>query len=245
MAYSQIEINEYAHRLGKSERTLWRWIKEGCNLRDPKSIREWQVRSEIRKTNIARAREKSRGKEPAVHTTPPGPAAGEVEGNGNDELPPAGPKRAQHALARLELEEAEAHRRLQLVLGRGNSVEIESAQQFWVRCVESLRKLDLSIELARRDAEQQVPLRQASDVALFISDWLRISFMLWLSSESRVLMGFQSVGEFKNHAVTTFRSILHLTVKSSLKTRSPIPDWAAEKVKESWNVEMDESVKID
>jgi hypothetical protein len=225
---------------GRYGAALWRWIKEGCNLRDPKSIREWQVRNEIRKTNIARAREKGRRKEPAahqaVHTVHPGPDKGVFNSGGNGELPSTGPKGAQHALARLEIEEAEAHRRLQLALQRGDPVEIESAQQFWVRCVESLRKLDLSIELARRDAEQQVPLRQASDVALFISDWLRISFMIFLSSESRVLMGFQSVGEFKAHAVQAFKSILHMTVRSSLKTQSPIPDWAAEKVKESWNV---------
>jgi hypothetical protein len=163
--------------------------------------------------------------------------AGAFDGAGNGELPPAGPKGAQHALARLELEEEQAHRRLQLALQRGDQVEIESTQQFWVRCVESLRKLDLSIELARRDAEQQVPLRQASDVALFISDWFRVSFMVFLSSECRTLMGFQSVGEWKSHAIQAFKSILHLTVRNSLKTQSPIPAWAAEKVKESWNVQ--------
>jgi hypothetical protein len=152
MAYNQIEVNEYAHRLGKSERTLWRWIRQGCNLRDPKSVREWVTRNEIRKTNIARAREKDRGKEPAAHTAHPGPDKAVLNSGGNGELPSTGPKGAQHALARLELEEAESHRRLQLALQRGNPVEIESAQQFWVRCVESLRKLDLSIVLARRDA---------------------------------------------------------------------------------------------
>jgi hypothetical protein len=50
-------------------------------------------------------------------------------------------------------------------------------------------------------------------------------------------MGFQSVGEWKSHAIQAFKSILHLTVRNSLKTQSPIPSWAAEKVKESWNVQ--------
>ena len=50
-------------------------------------------------------------------------------------------------------------------------------------------------------------------------------------------MGIKDVGQFKNHAVQTFKSILHLTVRNNLATRSPIPDWAAEKVKESWNVQ--------
>jgi hypothetical protein len=52
-----------------------------------------------------------------------------------------------------------------------------------------------------------------------------------------MLMGINDVGEWKSHAIQTFRSILHMTVRSSLKTQSPIPDWAAEKVKESWNVQ--------
>jgi hypothetical protein len=63
--------------------------------------------------------------------------------------------------------------------------------------------------------------------------------MIFLSSESQSLMGFQIVGEFKAHAIQTFKTILHLTVRNSLKTRSPIPDWAAEKVKESWDIQPD------
>jgi hypothetical protein len=47
MPYSKVEITEYSHRIGKSVPTLWRWIREGCNLRDPKSVREWETRNEI------------------------------------------------------------------------------------------------------------------------------------------------------------------------------------------------------
>jgi hypothetical protein len=91
--------------------------------------------------------------------------------------------------------------------------------------------------LGRRDAEEQVPKKLACDVALAIADWLRISFTVFLSSEARPLMGIRDVGEWKAYAIERFRSILHLTVRNSLKTQSPIPDWAAEKVKESWNVQ--------
>jgi hypothetical protein len=107
-----------------------------------------------------------------------------LEPASNGEVPFAGKKGAQHALARLELEEEQAHRRLQLALGRGNPVEIESTQQFWVRCVESLRKLDLSIELTRREAEQQVPLKLAQDVVTFAAQWMRITVAQFLSAES-------------------------------------------------------------
>jgi hypothetical protein len=108
---------------------------------------------------------------------------------------------------------------------------------FWVRCVESLRKLDLAIEVSRRSEEEQVPKKVACDVALYISDWFRISFMIFLSSESRTLMGIKDTGEWKNHAVQAFKSILHLTVRNSLKTQSPIPGWGFQKIKESWNVQ--------
>jgi len=38
MPYRQIEIAEYAKVIGKSQTTLRRWVREGCNLRDPKSV---------------------------------------------------------------------------------------------------------------------------------------------------------------------------------------------------------------
>ena len=99
--------------------------------------------------------------------------------DGNGQVP-IGRKGAQFALQRLELEEAQSHAGLQQALASGNQFEIEQAQMFWVRCVESLRKLDLSVELGRRDAEGQVPKKRACDVALYISDWLRIAFVQFL-----------------------------------------------------------------
>jgi hypothetical protein len=120
---------------------------------------------------------------------------------------------------------------------RGNPVQIEALQDFWLKCSEALRKLDLAIEMARRDAEEQVPKKLAQDISLFIAEWIRIAFAQFLSSEARSLMGIKDLGEFKAYAIERFRGILDLTVKSSLQTRSPIPEWAAEKVKEAWNVQ--------
>jgi hypothetical protein len=61
------------------------------------------------------------------------------------------------------------------------------------------------------------------------------SFEQFLSSESLGLMAKTDLGEFKFSAIEGFRGILHRTVKASLKT-SPMPDWAAAKVVEAWNV---------
>ena len=52
----------------------------------------------------------------------------------------------------------------------------------------------------------------------------------------RALMGIRDVGEWKHYAFERFKGILDLTVKNSLKTNSPIPHWAAVRIRESWNV---------
>jgi hypothetical protein len=60
--------------------------------------------------------------------------------------------------------------------------------------------------------------------------------MQFLSSEGLPLMGIKDFGEWKFYAVTRLRSILALTVMSSLKTKSPIPEWARRKFETAWNL---------
>jgi hypothetical protein len=121
-------------------------------------------------------------------------------------------------------------------LAGGNPVAIAAAEDFWLKCSETLRRLDLAVEVARRSEEEQIPKKSGADVALYISDWLRIAFMQFLSSEAKALMGIKEVGQWKAYAFARFKGILALTVRNSLKTNSPIPDWAASKVVESWNI---------
>jgi hypothetical protein len=40
-------------------------------------------------------------------------------------------------------------------------------------------------------------------------------------------MGIKDLGEFKFSAIERFRGILHATVKASIRSDPPIPDWAA------------------
>jgi len=151
MAYSHIEVREYAKKLGKGERTLWRWIKQGCNLRDPKSVREWQVRNQIRETPIERARKRRRGLEShKVHFSNDPETSCDSAGNG--ELPPIGKKGAAAALERLEASEERAHARLEAALGRGNPVEVAAAQDFWLKCSETLRSRGRGREAPRGNA---------------------------------------------------------------------------------------------
>jgi hypothetical protein len=173
--FSRIEVKEYARKLGKSERTLWRWIKAGCNPRDPKSLREFQVRAQIRETPIERARKRRRDNESRniafsaqegekrTHEGYNGPQPScDVKGNG-ETLPPAGRRGAAAVLDRLERQEEESHRRFLAMQASGDQVAIQAAADLWLKCSELLRKLDLAIEVSRRAEETQIPLRQAED----------------------------------------------------------------------------------
>jgi len=166
MPYSQIEIAEYARKIGKSVPTLWRWVRQGCDLQDPKSVAEWVTRNTIRETNISKARKRRRDNEQKAQRASAVPASDRSEVGGNGDLPPAGRKGAAAALERLERVEEESHRHLEAALKRGNPVEIQSAQEFWLRTAETLKRLDLAIEVSRRSLEEQVPKRLACNVAI-------------------------------------------------------------------------------
>jgi hypothetical protein len=242
MATKTEKVKEIAANLGKSERGVWYWIHEGCNIENPESVRQFSERKERKRTNIQKSREKLKRAFETAETLNR-LAKGGLQGSpghlpsiGDKDLPPLGRRGAAAALQRLEETEERAHARLVTAMERGNLSQIEALQDFWLKCSETLRKLDLAVEMARRDAEEQVPKKLAEDISLFIAEWLRIAFAQFLSSEARALIGIKDVGEWKAYAIERFKGILDLTVKSSLSTRSPIPPWAAEKVIAAWNI---------
>jgi hypothetical protein len=140
------------------------------------------------------------------------------------------------ALQRLEEIEERAHARLMRAIESGNQFQVKAAQEFYLRCSETLRRLDLAVEAERRTALEQIPRRQVAAVAIEISTLLRLSFEQFLGSESAELMATTDLGAFKFLAIERFRGILHATVKRSLRTDAPIPPWAAAQVVEAWNV---------
>jgi hypothetical protein len=139
----------------------------------------------------------------------------------------------------LETAEERAHTRLEAALARGDQLQIQACQEFWLKCSETLRPLDLAVEVARRQEETQIPLKVALDAIVFAAEWMRIAFMQFLSSEGKALMGIKDFGQWKFYAVERFKGILDLTVKNADKTRSAIPAWAKERIKEAWNVPRD------
>lgn len=258
---SREAVKELAGRLGKSERTVWYWIAQGCDIANEESVRQFSEGKRLRRSNVQKSQDKLKAafdnnedwrKGPADDSTNAEDAQAEKamhrpapRGNGrqaqfrdffNVPLPPPGRRGAAAALERLEETEERAHARLLLAIERGNPFQVQELQDFWLKCSETLRKLDLAVEMARRDAEEQVPKKLAEELSLYTAEWLRIAFTQFLSSEASTLMGIKELGEWKAYAVERFKGILDLTVKSSLSTKSPIPDWAAAKVKEAWNV---------
>jgi hypothetical protein len=133
-----------------------------------------------------------------------------------------------------ELEER-SYVRLIRALEQGDPLTVKSAQEFYLRSSGTLRRLDLAVQFERRKSDEQVPKMLVENAARQISEWLRLGFTQFLSSESERLMGINDLGEFKAHCIDRFKGLLHTTVKASLKT-NPIPNWAAEKVVEAWNV---------
>lgn len=241
---SRQKVKEIAAKLNKGERTIWRWISEGLDITSEESVRQFFEGKRRKRTNFQRARERvERAFETAeavLNRKAAGgngrPPAARIELIGDSELPPPRRRGAAAALERLEATEERAHARLLTAMEKGNPSQIEALQDFWLKCSENLRKLDLAVEMARRDAEEQVPKRLAEELSLYIAEWLRIAFAQFLSSEARSLMGIRDIGEWKSYAIERFKGILDVTVKASLQTRSPIPKWAADKVREAWNV---------
>jgi hypothetical protein len=223
-----LRVNQVADRLGKHPATIWRWVARGCDIDSEDSIQQFLLGK--RRQNPTSAEYAVDPQEPQ-HEPEPQPDLNSIA------LAPVGKRGAAAALQRLEEIEERSFARLERAIESGNSFQVKAAQEFYLRCSESLRKLDAAIETERRTILEQVPMRQVESVAVQISTWLRIAFAQFLSSESPCLMSIKDLGEFKFSAIERFRGILHATVKASLRTDpQPIPPWAAANVIEAWNV---------
>ena len=69
-------VREVAARLKRTERTIWRWAAQGCDLTNQTSIRQFAEGKRLRKTNIQKAREKL---EAALTFNDGSPASGQAQ----------------------------------------------------------------------------------------------------------------------------------------------------------------------
>ena len=152
------------------------------------------------------------------------------------------------AVSKIGLETAEerAHARLEAALVGGEPIQVQACQEFWLKCSETcsetLRRLDLAVELARRPSqEEQIPLRSAQEVVTFVSEWLRISIVTLLrlvSAEGVTLAaGFKTIGELKVYFIERLKGVMFLTLQNACKTNSPVPPWALERIRTAFSVE--------
>jgi hypothetical protein len=223
-----------AARVGRSCRTVWRWAAQGCDLDNPDSVREFLTGNALRQSpnfgdpvipNGDTRKPKHDSRAGATPDDQPMP-----------ELGPIGRRGAGAALERLEAVEERAHARLLQAIEEGDQFKTRAAQEFYLKSSEVLRRLDLAVLTERRQAGEQVPKYVAEGISRQISEWLRAAFEQFLSAESPGLMAIADLGEFKYRAIDRFKSILHMTVKNSLKTDSLIPEWAVDRIREAWNV---------
>ncbi len=233
MKASRKLVSEVANRIGRHPSTIWRWIARRCNIESEASIQEFLQGNKRRQNSNTIRKPTTESVETGSRLVDePEPDLNQIE------LGPVGRRGAANSVQRNSLEEIEerAHARLMRAIEAGNPFQVKAAQEFYLRASETLRRLDLAVETERRTALEQIPLRQIENVALQISIWMRSALEQFLSSESPGLMAITDLGEFKFLAIEQFRGILHATVKVSIRTNPPIPEWAAAKVIEAWNI---------
>jgi hypothetical protein len=237
MPYSRAELARHSEKIGRGWRTLLRWVARGCDLNDPESVAKFLAEAERKKTNVRRYQE-ARGKQPKASVASTVKPQRRSESNGDGELSAPGRRGAGAALRRLEEQEERGYARLQVALSSGDPIAVESAQTYWLRVAEVLRRLDRELEISRRSEQEMIPLKTAQDCVLFVSERLRISLSTFLSAEGLTLAGgFKTVGELKVYFIERFRGIMFLTLRNSGKTNSPVPCWALERIRTAFNIE--------
>jgi hypothetical protein len=112
MSYTWLELAKHAEVIGCSTRTLRRWIKTGCDLNNPESVKAFEARMNRRRSNAQKVYERRglSGEEACQGYVSRDPGTGEHHGNG--ETVEIGKLGAAAALSRLESAELAAHERL-------------------------------------------------------------------------------------------------------------------------------------
>ena len=234
MKTSREQVQAVAAQVGRSCRTVWRWVAQGCNLNNPASVNQFLQGNTLRQhANLARKPTTKSGRNGTKSVDDQ--ASRDLD---RIELGPIGKRGAAAALERLENTEERAHARLIQAIAGGNEFSIKAAQEFYLRASETLRRLDLAVEIERRSEGEQVPKSQVELISTQISQWMREAFKEFLSSEAQNLMGMKDLGECKLYFIERFKAILHRTVKASIAKDSPIPPWALAKITEAWNILM-------
>jgi len=134
-----------------SPRTLKRWKAQGAPLGDDSRLRAWLAgRKNLPQSIIAQLGDTMSADGDSVPIV-------SNDGNGG----------AAAALRRLEREEVSAYGRLQSAIASGDPLAAKSERDAWLKVSESLRKYDLAIEQARREAGELMPRAEVEGLISF------------------------------------------------------------------------------
>jgi hypothetical protein len=134
-------VQQLADRLGVHQSTIFRWILLGLDISSEQSVNQF-LESKKRRRNLNTV-QKSKGRntsaepvaEPQETEHVPDPDLNSIA------LAPVGKRGAAAALQRLEEIEERGFARLERAIESGNQFQVRSAQEFYLRCSETLRRL--------------------------------------------------------------------------------------------------------
>src|SRR5258708_6773936 len=192
------QVAEVSSKIGRSARTLHRWIADGCDILDEASLEQFKQLGQIR------------GKGKAIEQTQPEQS---VE---LGELPPPGEKGAVQALSRLQALEVRFAQRLEAALAKGQAKPIQAARDDYIKISEGLRRYEKEIEESKRDLGHLIPRGDAIDGARASAMWMRLSFHSWLSSFlPEILALAHNEREAKAKCHESFTEIIRVSVKNA------------------------------
>lgn len=121
------------------DRTARRWRRQGCP-EDMTKLRAWLAsRRQLPVAAIAM--------KPVTGSQVAAPTDAEQEG-------------AAPALTRMARQELTCWRTLQAAIETGDPIAVKTAHQQWLQTADTLRRLDIAVEVARRDSGQLIPLTE-------------------------------------------------------------------------------------
>jgi hypothetical protein len=198
----------------RSERCLRNWFNAGCDLANKSDLRKWMAKSvkgkQRARTMILR---KSAGLNGQAH-----PASEDVREESELEGSPA-------ALKRLErLEKMFFDKLMKSDPDRPDLANFNLTNYRGV--VESLRKLEREVAVARRDTSQLIPRKQAIEGVTALAVFLRIAIMKWIGANLPDLLKEPDARSAKAFFLRTLAESVELTLTDGLGAAVPVPPWS-------------------
>ena len=228
-----LELIQRASQItGKTEDTIRRWAKAGCNIYDEFEVLAWS---------------EAKGHAPKIKPTPPPvakpPAAppkrqlSAAELDLLDRLPAPGDEGAAAALKRLQGLEPIFYSRLLTALSCPDEPALLSVANSQYKLVtESLRQYEAAVEMTRREMGHLMPKKEAQDGARASALWFRLAWRLWLSSSLPDLLAIKDPRTAKAKAEESFSEILLVSFKNASEAKLSIPEWALSAITEEFHI---------